>query len=258
MFRGPVSTFTLGFSMRRAIVLPIKARCANPRMPCVGFVPASVDNNDCDMTTFDGAAMVTLGRGQRPVLSGIYQAGCPNNGAITSFSAIGPNLRGIFASVKKLDDITTTKPTTTTTTTMPDLTGIDPLIGDADPFACSPGAPFIEDQSEGAREWSRTRVSDWSRIIDGQQVVDRSHWPWMSSSGLRKHDTSSSQHRVVPSRVRTRVDGARAKYVFVGHGTELVRIFFGNSDTTRHEVVSDTSSCPVVSRVRHEYEHDLI
>ena len=76
--------------------------------------------------------------------------------------------------VKSLDDITTTKPTTTTNTTTPDLTGIDPLIGDADPFTCSPDTPFIEDQSDGAREWLRTRVSDWPRSMDGQQVVDRS------------------------------------------------------------------------------------
>ena len=172
--------FILGHAMGKSIVLPVQQRCSNRALPCVGFVPPNLTNNKCDQTDYFGASMIRMNADGKPVLTGIFESGCPDNGAQTSFVPVPYTIDFVDRAVAELGEVTTTQtPTIATTTEATDgASDVEPLIGNADPLACDPEYPFIE--KDGAREWSRGRVSEWAKVIGGQAVADRTHWPWIS------------------------------------------------------------------------------
>ena len=79
-------------------------------------------------------------------------------------------------------------------------------------------AEKIDNGSLGSPQQSYSSMTGGRNTSGSSQSIDTISSDSSSSglrilpkAGLRKHDTSSSQHRVVPGRVRTRVDGARPK-----------------------------------------------
>mgnify|MGYP003729537029 CR=1 FL=1 len=72
---------------------------------------------------------------------------------------------------------TTTSTTTTSTTTTTTTTSQGALLDDVNPMTCNPSDPFIVNEARS----EFFDAGSWSRIVGGQEVMERAEWPWMAA-----------------------------------------------------------------------------
>ncbi|CAG5107778.1 Oidioi.mRNA.OKI2018_I69.chr1.g3483.t1.cds [Oikopleura dioica] len=159
------------------IAMPVGPGC-HTAGGCFGFIESfdACENKDPNRP---GSAIVALHNIKTPKLLGVYEDGCPENGAFTSFIHTGPLIDWMKEAMKSMRDSTTTTSTTsTTTTTTTTTTAAIALLEDANILGCSLQSPFVVESDES--RFSLENIWNANKILGGQQVDERAHWPWLA------------------------------------------------------------------------------